>query len=221
MKKVYVFFLKKKINLILASRTDKGVHAFGQVAHFNYENTSISTQNIKQFCNFFFKKKYQGYVRIKKCIKTNANFHARFSAKYKEYMYLLYVNTQYYYVFQNKLALFTHKKINFINLNKCLSLIIGMHDFKSFVNTDKSKKQQEKYISYIKNAFAIKKENKIKIFITGTHFYYKQIRNILGAILKIENQNPLIFKKIFREKNRNQNFPTISPDGLYLNKVIY
>ena len=74
--------LKKKIKIIGAGRTDKGVHAFGQFANFKSEKKIENFKNFLNSINFFLQKSFISIIFIK---KKNLNFHARYSAKQRFY----------------------------------------------------------------------------------------------------------------------------------------
>lgn len=210
----------QKIQSVFASRTDKGVHAIGQVVHFSHNRDSIKEINIMNFCNTHFLLKYNGNLAIKECSPVNLTFHARFDALYKEYIYIICDNNSFHSPFLNKLVYTVKNKINLNHLNECLNHIVGYHDFKAFINFDK-KRLQNTYYSFILNAYAFRKNNKIFISIKGTNFYYKQIRNIIGTALYLQASDSLKMRNILLSKSRLNSGPTLAPDGLYLNKIYY
>ena len=108
----------QEIKLYVAGRTDAGVHALSQVAHFDIERLSINTEKIFRALNFFLKKK-KNKITILESRIVNKNFHSRFSAKKKYYLYkILNRNTQ-SFIHENKVWFIPQK----INIEKMLSLI--------------------------------------------------------------------------------------------------
>ncbi len=122
-------FLKEKIKLCGASRTDSGVHAKSQVAHFD-----LSSQNMKMQCGFissinFFLQANDHKIRIVKIDQVSQDFHARFNAKIKTYSYRLINQTP---ITLNQEAWQIKPRLNLVNMILAAHEFIGKHDFSSF-----------------------------------------------------------------------------------------
>lgn len=200
-----------EIKVIGASRTDKGVHAYNQYAHF--EAKEIDLKKLKHSINSLINKS----IYIKKIIKVNDDFSARYNVKSKEYLYKInigeYNPIEKDYVFQY------NKKINITLLKKACKLIKGKHNFKSFTS-DNTKENYIRTIDYIK----IKKNNNyVYVYVKAKGFLRYMIRIILGLLIEINEGKKKIsdINDIFKSEDRRVNASTISAVGLYLNKIKY
>ncbi len=209
--KVLSQILNSNINTIASSRTDKGVHAINQYCHFDYDKV-LDTKKLTHSMNSML----DGNIYIKSIKKVNDDFHARFSVKYKEYIYK--INMGEYNPIEKDYVLQYNKEINKELLDNFISQISGKHDYRSFTSDkDKDNYEREVVIDY-------KIDNNIlylRFYSTG--FLRYMIRNIVGLLLEINDGKKKLddIKFIFDSKNRCS--LGIPADGcaLYLNKVIY
>ncbi|WGH27166.1 MAG: tRNA pseudouridine(38-40) synthase TruA [Candidatus Shikimatogenerans bostrichidophilus] len=205
--------LKKKINIIGASRTDSGVHAKLMFAHFDYK------YNIKKK-KFLYKINLliSSYIIIHDILKVKNNVHARFNAKYRIYKYIIsYYKDPFYknlYFFWNK-----KKKLNIDLMNKAVNIIINRKNFFLFSKKDK------KIINYNCNiyyAYWIKNNNYIFFFIKSNRFLRKMVRFIISICVEIGLKKINIYDLIKKINNNKLNFNiNIPPYGLYLIKIKY
>ena len=114
-----------------AGRTDSGVHAKGQVAHFELSK-KISLDNIRDGLNQYLRP---SPISILKAEVVDENFHARFSAKLRHYEYLI-INRRPPLTFNKFHAWGVHKQLNFNNMKEATSSFIGRHDFNAFRSID-------------------------------------------------------------------------------------
>lgn len=201
----------EKIKVTGASRTDKGVHAYNQYAHF--EAKEMNLNKLKHSINSLINDS----IYVKKITKVNDNFSARYDVKSKEYLYK--INTGEYNPIEKDYVLQYNKKINKSLLKKACKLISGTHNFKSFTS-DNTKENYVRTIDYIK----IKKEkNYVYIYIKAKGFLRYMIRIIVGLLLEINEGKKKIsdINNIFKSEDRRVNGLTISAVGLYLNKIRY
>ncbi|MDH3005021.1 MAG: tRNA pseudouridine(38-40) synthase TruA [Candidatus Shikimatogenerans sp. JK-2022] len=210
--KLYIIF-KKKINIIGASRTDSGVHANIMFAHFDYE--------------FLIKKKYFLYkinllisnnIKIKDIFLVKPYIHARYSAKYRIYKYIIsYVK----YPFINKLywLWYNKKKFNIDLMNKAIKIIINRKYFNLFTKKDKLIKN---YICNIYYAYWEKVNNYIFFLIKSNRFLRKMVIIIISICIEIGLKKITIYELIKKIKNNNLSYNIYVPTyGLYLNKIKY
>jgi len=120
--------LKEKINLIGSGRTDQGVHAWGQSAHFDTKKKTINTRKFIQSLNFFLNKKLVSITEIK---KRNLNFHARYLAKERIYEFIILNRIAPPSLDKNK-AWHIRKKLDFEIMKKGAKKLLGTHDFSTF-----------------------------------------------------------------------------------------
>jgi len=120
-------FSKERVVVIGAGRTDSGVHALAQVAHFDLKK-KIERKNLLPAINQNIGNKP---VTILKINKINKKFHARHDAKRRTYQYLI-INRQSPLVLQKNKAWHIRKKLNLEAMKKGAKLLLGTHDFSTF-----------------------------------------------------------------------------------------
>ena len=208
--------LGTKIKIIGAGRTDKGVHAFSQVANFKINKRIEDKKIFLDSVNFFLKKKLISILEKK---KKKESFHARFSAKLRTYEYLI-INRQGTLSINRNRAWHVKKKIDLNLMKKGAKLFEGTHDFSTFRAASCSAQSSFKKIYLIK----ISKVNEIiKIRITSKSFLQNQVRSMVGCLKYLSTNKWSIgdFKKAFNSKKRANCAPPAPAYGLYLRKVIY
>lgn len=203
--------LDKKITIIGSGRTDSGVHAISQVAHFDYDEVLKS--------NFLYRMNaiLPRDISINKASKVRDNANSRFDATLREYIYKLHNQKS---PFLNGLSLFYKYDINAQLINEAASILSKFSDFKSFskVATDVNN-----YNCKI-NTAKIKKHKDHFIFtISSNRFLRGMVRAIFGTLLEInENKKSLYdLEKIIEGKDRRLAGPSLPPHGLYLKEVKY
>ena len=198
-----------------AGRTDAGVHARGQVAHFDLMR-EFEARNIILGLNNYLRKLP---IAILKAEKVDADFHARFSAKSRSYRYQIIMR-------QARLTLddgfFCHilKPLDFTPMQEAAKHFIGNHDLTSFRATHCQAKSPIKTITSLDLR---QEENRIYLDITAPSFLHHQVRNIAGTLINVGKGkfSPDDIPKIIAAKDRCQAGPTASSDGLYFMNVEY
>jgi tRNA pseudouridine38-40 synthase len=209
--KVLSQILNSNINTIASSRTDKGVHAINQYCHFDYDKV-LDTKKLTHSMNSML----DGNIYIKSIKKVNDDFHARFSVKYKEYIYK--INMGEYNPLEEEYILQYNKKIKKELLDEFIKYMNGKHNFKSFTS-DKDKESYERVVT-----IDYKIQNKILYLrFESSGFLRYMIRNIVGLLLDINEGKKSIadINKIFEAKNRTSLGLCADGVGLYLNKIEY
>lgn len=195
-----------------ASRTDRGVHANSFYFHFDCEKV-LDTEKLKASLN----KLISNDIYFKNITIVNEDFHARYSVKSKEYIYV--INMGEYNPTRRNYELEYNKKINIKLLKKASKYLVGEHDFKSFTSDSMGKNTVRK-VNYIKFK---KNKNLLIISIEANGFLKYMIRNIIGLFLEInENKKtPIMTKEILESKDRTKLGIKAPSSGLYLNKIKY
>ena len=208
--------LKKKISIYGAGRTDKGVHAIEQSAHFDNEKKIYDIPKLIKSLNFFLNKKNISILNIK---KKNTNFHARHSAKKRSYIYIIrnssspsVINRRREWHIINKLDL------NLLKLGS--KKLVGTHDFSTFRASNCNAKSPIRTMKTIKFT---KKKNLILIKFVSKSFLKSQIRSMVGCLKYLAEKKWSLkkFEKVFKSKNRHKCAPLAPPHGLYLEKINY
>ena len=206
----------KTVSISASGRTDAGVHAYNQSAHFDLE-TNITCDKLKQALNSLIPSD----IYIKKVYEVDDDFHARFNVKAKEYIYKInmgsYNPIEKDYIFQY------NKKLDIPEMERALKYLEGTHDFRSFVKIDEEK---DNYIRTIVQTALIrdaKNVNQITISILGTGFMRYMVRNIVGMLIEIGEgkykSEDII--KIIEMKDRTKAGICAPACGLYLKDVYY
>ena len=207
-----------KIKLIVAGRTDAGVHALGQVAHFDLGDNKIPHEKIFKALNSNLRKRVNK-ITILKSTAVSSNFHARFSAKKKTYLYQI-LNRQSISYLQNKSSWFFPIPLDIEKMSSAATHLLGMHDFNAFRSIHCQSNNTVRSIDSI----SIKKQQKlISMRVKGKSFLHNQIRIIVGSIVMVGEGKWDInkIKSVLESKDRKTAGPTAPPHGLYLEKIIY
>ena len=208
--------LDEKIIVTGSGRTDAGVHAIEQSAHFDCMYEIINLKKFLNSINYFLNKNEISILKIK---KQNLNFHARFSAKERVYKYVIY-NQSTRPIIQNNRGWFVIKKLDFESMKMGAKKLIGTHDFSSFRASGCNAKSPIKLMKLVK----IKKlKTKIEFEFRSQSFLKQQVRSMVGCLKFIGEKKWSIkkFVNVIKSKNRKLCAPPAPAEGLYLVKVKY
>lgn len=212
--------LEEKISEILktdviikgAGRTDAGVHAKGQVAHFD-STQFVPPTNLKKIIN----KKVYPHIYVTDVEIVDETFHSRINAKKKEYRYYVSLNT--FDPLKANYMHFFHDRIDIAKIREAMKYIEGTHDFKSF-----SKNHEIKNTIRTIEKFSLNiNDGVLEFSIIGTGFMYNMVRIIIALMLKVGEGKlqPPDIERIIEGKERKL-APYVAPaQGLYLWKVYY
>ena len=209
-------FLNNKISVMGSGRTDAGVHASEQSAHFRTKK-NITNENIFLSSINFFLRKYP--VAILSIKKRSKKFHARHSASKRIYKYLI-INRQSSLVLEKNKAWHIKKKLNVKLMKKGARKLTGTHNFSTFRSSSCESKSP---VKTLKKASVKREKNKIIFTFSSKSFLQQQVRSMVGSLkyLGEGKWNLKDFKKAFKSKKRSMCAPTAPPYGLYLYKVKY
>tara|TARA_B100001109_G_C18806571_1_gene447548 strand:- start:21 stop:761 length:741 start_codon:yes stop_codon:yes gene_type:complete len=208
--------LKTQVKLIGAGRTDAGVHALEQSAHFETTKIINNKKKLLNSLNYFLKKKLISIISI---IKKKNDFHARYSAKFRIYKYIIFNRESNPSIFMNR-GWHIKNKIDIQTMKKGAKLLEGKKDFSTFRASTCSAKSPIKTMSYVK----VKKiKNLIVIKFKSKSFLQQQVRSMVGClkVLGEKKWNIKKFKDVLVSKKRKLCAPPAPPYGLFLEKVIY
>jgi len=214
--KVLSKILKEKIKVIGSGRTDAGVHSTNQSAHFDCKKKLSDKYKFISSVNHFLNKKN---ISIKKINKKNINFHARFSAKEREYQYII-LNRNASPVLDKNKVWHLRSKLDLQILKKASKKLIGTHNFNAFRS---SNCQASSPIRTLKSIKITKKNDKIFFVLRSRSFLKNQVRPIVGCLKYVGEKKWTIkdLQKVLKSKNRKKCAPPAPANGLYLSKVIY
>lgn len=198
-----------------SGRTDKGVHALGQVAHFDIM-VDITLYKLKCALNSLLPED----IHVFSTEVVDKDFHARFSAKEKKYCYVL--NLEEYNPLERNIVFQYGKKKNLdLKLMKDeMQFFLGEHNFQNFVSNEAVK---ESYVRIISSVNLYQKKNYLIFEFIGNGFMKYQVRNMVGTLMKIGEhklEEGSIQKLLNFQMDPKYVF-TMKPEGLYLVDVFY
>jgi len=208
--------LGEKILIIGSGRTDSGVHASEQSAHFDSKK---KIQNLNKFIksiNYFVNNRGISIIDIK---KKNLNFHARFSAKQRIYKYVIF-NRLSKPSIEKERGWHVIKKLDINLMKKGAKKLLGTKNFSTFRASSCNAKSPIRTIKSIKIRSV---ESRIEIQFKSQSFLQQQVRSMVGCLkyLAEKKWNLKKFELIIKSKKRNLCAPPAPSHGLFLKKVIY
>ncbi len=205
---------KEKITVFASGRTDAGVHAIKQYAHFDTQSR-IKTEKIVEALNTFLPQD----IRVFSAKEVDENFNARFNAKKKTYIYVFSTQQVLNPLFYD-MATELKYKLDFDKVEQAMNMLKGEHNFKAFCSSGSSVENFERTIF----DFSLQKQGDYLVFkVTGNGFLYNMVRIMIGTIVdvgrgKLELDN---IQKMFETGERKYGGKTVSANGLYLYDVEY
>ena len=208
--------LKEKINLVGSGRTDSGVHAIEQSAHFDCKKKIENLDKFLKSINYFLNTKLISITNIK---KKSLIFHARFSAKQRIYTYVIFNRIREPSIEKNR-GWHIRKKLDLKLMKKGTKKLLGTNDFSTFRSSSCNAKTPIRTIKSIK----IKEvKNKIQIQFKSQSFLQQQVRSMVGCLKYLAEKKWDLkkFESVFKSKKRTLCAPPAPAHGLFLKKVIY
>ena len=208
--------LNEEIILNGSGRTDKGVHAIEQSAHFDCKFEIVDLKKFLKSINHFLNNKDIAIIKIKK--KSN-KFHSRFSAKKRIYKYIIF-NQISSPVIEKKRGWHVRKPLDLELIKKGAKILLGTNDFSTFRASSCNAKSPVKTINSIK----IKSiKNRIELEFKSQSFLQQQVRSMVGCLKYLAEKKWTLktFEKVFKSKKRELCAPPAPSEGLFLKKVIY
>lgn len=207
--------LKTPIRLIGAGRTDAGVHAKGQVAHF-VTHTALECSQLLYRLNGVLPRD----IRIKELFPTLETFHAQYRALSKEYHYHLWLEKimdPFLYPYRHHLH---DNRFQLSRLQEGITAFIGTHDFTTFTNVGGA---ISNHIRTIERITLHHQEGGIRLEFEGNGFLYKMVRNIVGTLLEVAigKKDVSVIATLFAAKDRRCAGPAAPAKGLFLVSIAY
>ena len=207
----------QRVNLYVAGRTDAGVHAIRQVAHFDYKATKkLEIKNFSEAINFYIKN-YP--ISILNTEQVTQKFHARFSAKSRVYLYRI-SNRRSKVALDRNRGWLLKTPLNIISMKKAAKFLIGKHDFNSFRSVHC---QARSSIKSLKNIEIKRKQEELRITLTAPSFLHNQVRIIVGTLKMVGEGKikPKDMLAILKGCERKLAGPTAPANGLYFVEAKY
>ncbi|GAB6096621.1 tRNA pseudouridine(38-40) synthase TruA [Desulfatiferula olefinivorans] len=197
-----------------SGRTDAGVHALGQVAHFSCD-TRISANQFRLALN----QMLPGGIVIRECRTVDASFHARFSAKGKTYRYLI-LNDPVPRAVGRHYHWHIHRPLDVPAMQAAADHLVGEMDYKSFEGTGSPR---ESTVRRISRASVLRDSEWVTVEVSGNGFLKFMVRNIVGTLVDagLGKLSPDEFRDVIAARDRKRAGATAPPQGLFLLKVDY
>ena len=206
--------LNSEVTIFGSGRTDAGVHAIGQTFTFDMSKDL----DLDKLC-FSINRMIDKDIKILSFNKVDDDFHARFSAKSKTYLYKIRLGVK--DPFENEYQYIYPFEFDFDLFSKALKQFEGKHCFKDFTSKEED---EDGYVREIYKIVSKKHDNDITVEFNGNGFMRYQIRNMVGAALAVASKNEdlnFIPNHLKEEKIREICQYKAPPQGLYLVKVEY
>ena len=208
--------LNEKIILSGSGRTDTGVHAIEQSAHFDCKHQIKQLDKFLKSMNHFLNKDGVTILKIK---KRNKNFHARFSAQMRIYKYII-INRLGGPVLEKNRGWHIIKELDLAIMKKGAKKLLGTKDFSTFRASSCRAKSPIKTMKLVKiRSF----KSKIEIEFRSQSFLQQQVRSMVGCLKYLGERRWSLnkFESVIKSKKRILCAPPAPPEGLYLTRIIY
>ena len=195
------------------SRTDAGVHASEFACHLDCDDNIPKNAFLKGLNSIL-----PNDIAVLSCEEVNSDFHARYNAKGKQYVYGMYTGAK---------NPFDERYFLHLNCEPCIKLmndfaqtVVGKHDFCGFSSSGRTVKDTVRTVS---ECLVQKSDNRIYFSVTADGFLYNMVRILAGTALAVGygKCECSVAEKIFLTGDRSLGGDTLPPHGLFLKKVIY
>lgn len=194
-----------------ASRTDKGVHAYGQMIHFDVDY-DIPADRLMYAVN----RILDNDIRVLDCKKVGNDFHARFNVKRKKYVYK--INLGDFDCLKSRYFLQVYEKLDIDKMRECAKVFLGCHDFRNFVAGER-----DNYLMCVEDIKFNMSNDILEIEFLGKSFYRYMVRNMVGAMLEVGMHKKEIcdVSKMLDDYMIKKQMMTAPACGLYLMDIEY
>ncbi len=208
------FVADQPIDLVCAGRTDAGVHAIEQVAHFNTDvERSERAWVLGANCRL------PRDIRLKWALPVEDDFHARFSARSRAYRYIIFNSAVPSAIFHDRTS-WEFRPLDHDLMHDCAQVLVGEHDFSSFRAIGCQAKSAHRKVHEI----SVSREGEIVYLdIRANAFLYHMVRNIAGSLITVGKgeQDITWFARVFKARDRNLADVTAPAAGLYFLQALY
>lgn len=202
------------VEIIGAGRTDAGVHALEQVAHFK-SAVKLDLKKIQKHFNHYLPPD----ISVLETIEAHPEFHARYDAVEKTYLYQIW-NEPHSQPFLRKYSMHVKTKLNIDQMKNAAQYFIGEHDFTAYSNAKSNKKKA------VRSVYRVELEERaglIQIRVNGNGFLYNMVRKMVGTLVEVGlgKKETHEIPEILKAKDRSRTGMQAEPQGLYLEKVSF
>ena len=204
----------KKIGLIGSGRTDSGVHALGQVAHFEIDHSTIPIENLWKALN----RQLPEDIRLIASSKVHDDFHSRFAANQRHYLYQITTSPN---VLNRNTQWYVRYPLEPSRLHELSEHILGEHDFSSFCYAGT---ETENMVCHLSTAtWEAHHSGVLKFRIAGDRFLHHMVRMLVGSMIEVARGKWDMghFLTLLEQPNRQSHVITAPANGLTLIQVDY
>jgi tRNA pseudouridine38-40 synthase len=214
---VLKIILRKEVRIFGAGRTDAGVHALGQAAHFIFDDP-IDLHKLLGSMNGLLPTD----IRILSVERVEDSFHAQYSAAGKIYRYHLHLQ-MIESPFKRGFAWHIPYPLDLKAMQEAARMLIGRHDFTAFANESHRGVAAHDPVRTLQRIDFIDEPGGVYLEFEGEGFLYMMVRNIVGTLVEIGSgkRPPQEIERILASKDRRQAGQAAPPQGLFLVKVLY
>lgn len=202
------------IRIHASGRTDAGVHAHGQVFHFD-----VAWKHGPEKLRAALVAKLPPAIQIKSVRAAKADFHARFSATGKIYEYRLFLGDA--DPFTRPFAWAIGKPLDLAAMRAATEVLRGRHDFRAFSALNGPPKEDT--VRDLRRFELVRRGPRVRIVAEADGFMYKMVRSLVGAVVAVGEGklSPAKLREILESRQRTPLVQTAPPQGLFLVKVLY
>ncbi len=204
----------QKIGLFGSGRTDSGVHALGQVAHFEIATSPIPVENLWKALN----RHLPDDIRLIASVEVKDDFHSRFAAVRRQYLYQLTTSPN---VLDRNTQWYVRHQLDISKLETLSKLILGEHDFSSFCYAGT---ETENMICNLAQAdWEVHQSGVLRFTIAGDRFLHHMVRMLVGSMIEVARGKWEVdhFESLVINPNRKSHTVTAPAHGLALMQVSY
>ncbi len=198
-----------------AGRTDSGVHALGQVAHLDL-GKDLAEDKVRDALNFHLKP---NPVAVLAAERVDAEFHARFSAVKRHYLYRIIDRRQPLTLDRGQVWR-VPRPLDAGAMHQAAQALVGTHDFTTFRD---AQCQADSPVKSIDTVSVSRYGEEVQLVISAISFLHRQVRSITGSLVEVGvgKWTPKDFKAVLDAADRSRCGPVAPPDGLYLTAIDY
>ena len=216
LEKALAVLFREPIRVHSSGRTDRGVHARAQEAHFAATHPFVSVRKLRYALNAIL----PDTIRILRVAEMDEAFHARFSAVGKEYRYFIW-NGEVMPPFLRHYRLHVRRPLDIDAMRRAADVLKGTHDFAAF--TANPNREVETTVRTLRELAVVKKGHEVVIRAEADGFLYKMVRSLAGGLVRVGSGEltPEDIARILASCERTARIPSALPEGLFLWKVYY
>ena len=205
---------KKPLRIHGSGRTDAGVHAHGQVFHFDAEWPHATEKLLAAF-----RVGLPSSIQIKSITPVARDFHARFDATGKRYDYHVHLGDADPFTRPYSWAVF--KPLDVAAMQATATSLCGRHDFRAF--TALNGPEREDTVRDLRRLVVARHGRRLRITAEADGFLYKMVRSLAGVLVAVGEGKltPADVRTLLRSRSRIPAVQTAPPQGLFLTKVFY